>query len=270
MQETITKVYGYMIGYGLDLIAAVLIFVVGKWAAKTASRLIEEMLVGTHVDATLAKFIKHLSYGAFMAFVIIAALSKVGVQTTSLVAIIGAAGLAVGLALQGSLSNFAAGVILILFKPFKVGDAIEAGGTMGTVDEIQIFTTVINAPDNRRIIIPNAKITGDIITNFTDVPHRRLEMKFCISYSDDMKKAKDVLMKLMTSDPRVLKEPKPFVAVAELADYSVVLVCRPWVKPSDYWDVYYDLTEKGKLTLEENGLTIPFPQREVHMYEHKV
>lgn len=269
MEETITKVYGYMISYGLDLIAAVLIFVVGKWAAKTASRLIEEMLVGTHVDATLAKFIKHLSYGAFMAFVIIAALSKVGVQTTSLVAIIGAAGLAVGLALQGSLSNFAAGVILILFKPFKVGDAIEAGGTMGTVDEIQIFTTVINAPDNRRIIVPNAKITGDTITNFTDVPHRRIEMKFSISYNDDMKKAKEILLRLMASDARVLKDPAPFVAVSELADNSVNLICRPWVKPAEYWNVYYDLTEKGKLTLEENGMTIPFPQREVHIYEHK-
>jgi small conductance mechanosensitive channel len=269
MQETITKVYGYMIGYGLDLIAAVLIFVVGKWAAKTASRLIEDMLVRTHVDATLAKFIKHLSYVAFMAFVVIAALSKVGVQTTSLVAIIGAAGLAVGLALQGSLSNFAAGVMLILFKPFKVGDAIEAGGTMGTVDEIQIFNTVINAPDNRRIVVPNAKITGDNITNFSDVPHRRIELKFSISYSDDMKKAKDVLMKLMSSDPRVLKDPAPMVAVAELADYSVNLICRPWVKPVDYWNVYYDMTEKGKLALEANGMTIPFPQREVHMYEHK-
>jgi small conductance mechanosensitive channel len=270
MQETINKVYEYLIGYGFDLVAAILIFIVGKWVAKTASRLVEDMLIRTHVDATLAKFVKHLSYGAFMAFVIIAALSKVGVQTTSLVAIIGAAGLAVGLALQGSLSNFAAGVMLILFKPFKVGDAIEAAGTSGTVEEIQIFNTVINMADNCRIVVPNAKITNDNITNFTDIPHRRLELKFSISYSDDMKKAKEVLMKLMTSDPRVLKYPAPFVAVAGLGDYSVNLICRPWAKPTEYWDVYYDLTEKGKLTLEENGLTIPFPQREVHMYEHKV
>ena len=269
MQDTIDKIYGYMIGYGLDLIAAILIFILGKWLGKIAAKFIEGMLLKTHVDATLAKFVKHLFYGAFMAFVIIAALSKVGVQTTSLVAIIGAAGLAVGLALQGSLSNFAAGVILILFKPFKVGDAIEAGGTMGTVDEIQIFNTVINAPDYRKIIIPNAKITGDNITNFTDVPYRRLELKFCISYSDNMKKAKEVLMRLMTSDPRVLKDPAPFVAISELADNSVNIICRPWVRPTEYWNVYYDLTEKGKITLEENGMTIPFPQREVHIYEHK-
>jgi small conductance mechanosensitive channel len=269
MKQSIDKLYEYLISYGLDLIAAILIFVIGKWLAKIASRVIEDLLVKTQVDATLAKFVKHLSYGAFMAFVIIAALSKVGVQTTSLVAIIGAAGLAVGLALQGSLANFAAGVILILFKPFKVGDAIEAGGTAGTVDEIQIFNTVINAPDNRKVFVPNAKITGDNITNFSDVPHRRLEMKFAISYNDDMKKAKELLMKLIMADARVLKDPAPFVAVAELADNSVNLICRPWTKPTDYWSVYYDLTEKGKLVLEENGMTIPFPQREVHIYEHK-
>jgi small conductance mechanosensitive channel len=268
--QQLDKVYSYLITYGIDLVAGVIIFIVGKWVAKIAAKLIHDMMIRMQVDPTLAKFVRHLVYGAFMAFVIIAALSKVGVQTTSLVAIIGAAGLAVGLALQGSLSNFAAGVMLIIFKPFKVGDAVEAGGTIGTVDEIQIFNTVLNAPDNRRIIVPNAKITGDNITNFTDVPHRRIELKFSISYSDDMKKAKDVLMKLVTSDSRVLKDPAPMVAVAELGDYSINLVCRPWVKPAEYWDVFFDLTEKGKLALEENGLTIPFPQREVHMYEHKV
>ncbi|MBL8013430.1 MAG: mechanosensitive ion channel [Candidatus Omnitrophica bacterium] len=269
MEESLNKVYLYLITYGFDLLAAILIFFVGKWAAKTGSRFIEQMMIKTHVDATLAKFVKHLSYGTAMVFIIIAALSKVGVQTTSLVAVVGAAGLAVGLALQGSLSNFAAGVILILFKPFKVGDAVEAAGVTGSVDEIQIFNTVINAPDNRKIIVPNAKITGDNITNFTDVPNRRLELKFSISYGDDLRKAKDVLMKLMTADSRILKDPSPMVAVSELADNGVNLICRPWVKPSDYWNVYFDLIEKAKLGLEENGMTIPFPQREVHIYEHK-
>jgi small conductance mechanosensitive channel len=269
MQQSIDKIYGYLISYGIDLIAAIFIFIVGKWVAKTASRLVEDMLIRTHVDATVAKFVKHVSYVAFMAFVIIAALSKVGVQTTSLVAIIGAAGLAVGLALQGSLSNFAAGVILVLFKPFKVGDAIEAGGTMGTVDEIQIFNTVINAPDNRRVIVPNAKITGDNITNFTDIEHRRIDLKFGISYSNDMRKAKDLLMGLVKADPRILKYPEPVVAVSELADNSVNLVCRPWVKPAVYWDVYFDLTEKGKKVLEDNGMVIPFPQHEVYLYDQR-
>ena len=269
MQGTIDKLYGYLIGYGLDLLAAIAIFVIGKWIGKVAARLIQDMLLKANVDATLAKFVKHLFYGTFMAFVIIAALSKVGVQTTSLVAIIGAAGLAVGLALQGSLSNFAAGVILVLFKPFKVGDAIEAGGAMGVVDEIQIFNTVINAPDNRRIIVPNSKITGDNITNFTDIEHRRVDLKFGISYSNDMRKAKDLLMRLVKSDPRILKFPEPVVAVSELADNSVNLVCRPWVKPADYWNVYFDLTEKGKQVLEENGMVIPFPQHEVYLYDQR-
>lgn len=269
MQGTIDKLYGYLIGYGLDLLAAIAIFVIGKWIGKVAARLIQDMLLKANVDATLAKFVKHLFYGTFMAFVIIAALSKVGVQTTSLVAIIGAAGLAVGLALQGSLSNFAAGVILVLFKPFKVGDAIEAGGAMGVVDEIQIFNTVINAPDNRRIIVPNSKITGDNITNFTDIEHRRVDLKFGISYSNDMRKAKDLLMRLVKSDPRILKFPEPVVAVSELADNSVNLVCRPWVKPADYWNVYFDLTEKGKQVLEDNGMVIPFPQHEVYLYDQR-
>ncbi len=269
MQGTIDKLYGYLIGYGLDLLAAIAIFVIGKWIGKVAARLIQDMLLKANVDATLAKFVKHLFYGTFMAFVIIAALSKVGVQTTSLVAIIGAAGLAVGLALQESLSNFAAGVILVLFKPFKVGDAIEAGGAMGVVDEIQIFNTVINAPDNRRIIVPNSKITGDNITNFTDIEHRRVDLKFGISYSNDMRKAKDLLMRLVKSDPRILKFPEPVVAVSELADNSVNLVCRPWVKPADYWNVYFDLTEKGKQVLEDNGMVIPFPQHEVYLYDQR-
>lgn len=269
MQESIDKVYGYLISYGMDLIAAILIFVIGKWMAKVASKLIQEMLLKTHVDATLAKFVKHLAYGAFMAFVIVAALSKVGVQTTSLVAVIGAAGLAVGLALQGSLSNFAAGVMLILFKPFKVGDAVEAAGVTGSVEEIQIFNTVINALDNRRYIVPNAKITGDTITNFTDIERRLVDLRFSISYKDDLKKAKQVLLKMVQSDPRVLKEPGPVVAVIELAENSVNLVCRAWVRPSDHGNATFDFLERGKLALEENGMTIPFPQRDVYLHEYK-
>lgn len=268
MEESLNKVYLYLITYGFDLVAAVLIFFVGKWAAKTASRLIEGMLIKTHVDATLAKFVKHLAYGTAMVFIIIAALSKVGVQTTSLVAVVGAAGLAVGLALQGSLSNFAAGVILILFKPFKGGDSIEAAGVSGSVDEIQIFNTVINASDNRKVIIPNAKITGDNITNFSDIDRRLIDLKFFISYKDDTRKVRDVLLKLVNADPRVLKSPASSVAVLELRETSVSMALRAWVRPGDYGSVLLDLTEKSKIALEENGVAIGVP-KEVHLYEKK-
>lgn len=267
--SSLEKMYVYMMSYGIDLIAGVLIFMVGKWAAKVAAKLIHDMMIRMHVDPTLAKFVRHLGYGAFMAFVIIAALSKVGVQTTSLVAIIGAAGLAVGLALQGSLSNFAAGVMLIIFKPFKVGDAVEAGGVTGSVDEIQIFSTVIHAPDNRRIIVPNSKITGDNITNFTDIENRMVDLRFSISYKDDLRKAKDVLLKMAQSDARVLKSPAPAVMVVELAANSVNLSCRAWVKPSDHWNVTVDFLERGKLALDANGMTIPLPQREVYLHDYK-
>lgn len=263
------KVYEYLINYGIDLVAGIIIFIVGKWAAKVASKLIHEMMIKTHVDPTLAKFIRHLIYGAFMAFVIIAALSKVGVQTTSLVAVIGAAGLAVGLALQGSLSNFAAGVILIIFKPFRVGDAIEAAGITGSVDEIQIFSTVIHAPDNRRIIVPNSKITGDNITNFSDIERRMVDLKFAVSYKDDLRKAKEVLLKMAQADQRVLKNPVPVVVVAELGQNSVVLASRSWVKPGDHPNVTADFLEKGKLALDASGMTIPLPQREVYLHDYK-
>jgi len=154
-----------------------------------------------------------------------------------------------------------------LFKPFRIGDFVQAGGTMGTVQEIQIFNTILASPDNRKIIIPNSKISSDTITNFSSIDHRRIDMVFGISYEDDMKKAKEVLMNLVTSDERILKEPAPLVAVSELGDSSVNLVCRPWVKPADYWAVFFDLTEKGKEELEKAGCSIPFPQRDVHIYE---
>ena len=200
---------------------------------------------------------------------VIAALNRLGIQTTSLIAIIGAAGLAVGLALQGSLANFAAGIMLILFKPFKVGDVIEAGGALGVVTEIQIFNTILNTPDNKRVIIPNNKVTGDNITNITGTDKRRVDMVFGISYTDDIKKAKEILEQVVQSNPLVLKDPRHTIAVSELADSSVNLVCRPWVRTEDYWNVYFDITEKGKIALEEGGMTIPFPQRDVHLYQER-
>jgi len=245
-QEILDKVYEFAITYGISLMAAILIFIIGKWAAKVLSRFVEKLMDKAKVEKTLASFVSHIVYFGLMVVVVIAALNKLGIQTTSFIAIIGAAGLAVGLALQGSLSNFAAGVLLVIFKPFKVGDFIEAGGVMGTVQEVQIFNTVLNAPDNRRIIVPNAQVTGTSITNFSDIKNRRIDLIFGISYSDSMKKAKEVLLEVVKSDPRILKDPAPVVAVSELGDSSVNLVCRPWVKPGDYWAVYFDVRKKEK------------------------
>ncbi|HQJ16020.1 MAG TPA: mechanosensitive ion channel [Candidatus Omnitrophota bacterium] len=269
MQEIWDKVSVYALDYGLRLIYAILILIIGKWIARLVTNLIEKAMITGKLDQTLASFTKSLAFIGLMAFVIIAALNKLGIETTSFIAIIGAAGLAVGLALQGSLANFAAGVMLIIFKPFKVGDFVEVAGKMGTVVEIQMFNTIIDQPDNRRMIVPNSKVTGDIITNFSDLKMRRIDLVFGISYGDDMKKAKDALEKVCSEDARILKDPKPTVAVSELAESSVNLVCRPYVKPADYWSVYFDTVEKGKLALEKAGCTIPFPQRDVHMYQAK-
>jgi len=269
MEGILDKIYEFAITYGISFLAAILIFIIGKWVARVISNLIEKMMLKAKVEPTLTSFVRNIIYVGLMVFVIIAALNKLGVQTTSFIAVIGAAGLAIGLALQGSLANFAAGVLLILFKPFKVGDFIQAGGTMGTVKEIQIFNTVLSAPDNRKEIVPNAQVTGGNITNFSDIEKRRIDLVFGISYEDNMKKAKDVLLDVVNSDPRILKDPAPVVAVSELADSSVNLVCRPWVKPTDYWAVYFDVVEKGKEELEKNGITIPFPQRDVHLYQEK-
>jgi len=269
MEEVLDKLYGYITQYGLSFLAAVLIFIIGKWLARILSNVVEKLMVKANVEKTLASFTKNITYVALMVFVVIAALGKLGVQTTSLIAVIGAAGLAVGLALQGSLSNFAAGVLLVIFKPFKVGDFIEAAGTVGTVKDIQIFCTVLDHFDNRRIVVPNAKITADNITNFSAIEKRRVDLVFGISYSDDIKTAKQALEKVVSSDSRILKEPKTVIAVSELGDSSVNLVCRPWVKPQDYWDVTFDTLENGKFELEKNGITIPFPQHDVHLFKEK-
>lgn len=269
MQENMNKIFEYLVLYGLNIVFAALIFFIGKMLARFISNLVETIMEKTHIEKTLASFVKNLTYFGLMAFVIIAALGKLGVETTSLIAMLGAAGLAVGLALQGSLANFAAGVLIVLFKPFKVGDFIAVADTMGTVKEIQIFCTILDHFDNRRIIVPNAKITGDSITNFSAIEKRRVDLVFGISYSDNIKTAKEALQKVVDSDPRVLKDPAPVIAVSELADSSVNLVCRPWVKPGDYWAVYFDTLENGKMELEKNGITIPFPQRDVHMYQEK-
>jgi small conductance mechanosensitive channel len=197
---------------------------------------------------------------------VLAALSTVGVQTASFVAVLGAAGLAVGLALQGSLANFAAGVLLILFRPFRVGDVVEAGGVMGKIEEVQIFTTHFCSFDNKAIIVPNAQITGGTITNFSAKPTRRVDLVFGVSYSDDLSQVKKVLEEILTQDDRVLEDPAPVVNIASLGDSSVNFNCRPWVKAEDYWDVYFDLMKTVKERFDAEGISIPFPQRDVHLF----
>jgi small conductance mechanosensitive channel len=209
--------------------------------------------------------VQNLCYVVLLTFVVIAALANIGLQTASFVAVLGAAGLAVGLALQGSLSNFAAGVLMLIFKPIRVGDFVEAGGAKGSVKEVGIFTTILNSPDNVRIIVPNSQIMGSSISNYTVNGTRRVDMVIGVSYEDDLKKAKKVIEDVLAADGRILADPAPVVAVSALADSSVNFVVRPWVKVADYWPTYFDLTAQIKVALEKGGLTIPFPQRDVHV-----
>jgi small conductance mechanosensitive channel len=264
-REILNELYAYLAEYGLKILAAVAIFVVGRWIARLLSGLVGKALGRAKVDETLVRFVRDLCYVALLTFVIIAALAKIGIQTASFVALIGAAGLAVGLALQGSLANFASGVLMLIFKPMRIGDFVEAGGAKGSVKEIGIFTTILASPDNVRIVVPNSQVMGGNISNYTINGTRRVDMVFGIAYEDDLKKAQSVIEKVLAAEERILPEPAPVVAVSELADSSVNFVVRPWVNVADYWNVYFDLTAKIKIALEANGLTIPFPQRDVHM-----
>jgi len=265
----IGKVYELITIYGIRVIGALVILVIGRWVAKGIALFIKRLMTNRKTDETLVGFIADLSYVALLAFVIIAALNQLGIQTASFIAVLGAAGLAVGLALQGSLSNFAAGVLMIIFKPLRVGDFVEAGGTAGVVEEVQIFTTVLKTPDNKMIIVPNSKIMGDNIINYSAKGTRRVDLVFSIAYSDDIDTARRVILETAENDSRVQGDPKPVALVSELADSSVNLTLRAWTSANDYWDVYFDMIEKVKKSFDIQGITIPFPQRDVHYYEHK-
>lgn len=252
--------------YAINIASALAVLFIGRWMAKILARLFKKLLVKSKVDETLVAFGGNVAYALLLAFVAVAALNRLGVETTSLAAAIAAAGLAIGLALQGSLSNLAAGVMIIAFRPFRIGDYIEAGGTAGAVADISIFTTTFKTPDNKTVIVPNAQITGGNIINYSAQRERRLDLVFGIGYGDDLKKAKDVLEGILAEDPRVLKDPAPVVAVLSLGDNSVNIAVRPWVKKLDYWDAHFAITEKVKLRFDEEGITIPYPQRDVHLY----
>ena len=231
--------------------------------------IIRSVMRKANLDQTIRRFVSNMSYAVLLVFVVLAALNQLGIQTTSFIAILGAAGLAVGLALQGSLANFAAGFLMIIFKPFKVGDFIEGAGVAGVVEEIQVFTATLKTADNKTIIVPNAKMTSDNIINWSAKGTRRVDMTFGIGYNDDIDKAKSVMAEVLSKDSRILQDPAYQIAVVELADSSVNFVVRPWVKVEDYWGVYFDATENIKKALDANGISIPFPQRDVHIYQEK-
>jgi small conductance mechanosensitive channel len=254
--------------YGLKVVAAIVILIVGRWVALGIRRMIKRLMKRSQIDDTINKFVGNLTYIALLVFVVLAALSQLGIQTTSFIAILGAAGLAIGLALQGSLANFAAGFLMIIFRPFKVGDFIEGAGVAGTVEEIQIFTTSLVTPDNKTVIVPNAKMTSDNIINWTVKGTRRVDLVMGIGYDDDIDKAKQIMQDVLAADDRILDTPSPQIAMVELADSSVNFVVRPWVNAGDYWTVYFDVTEKIKKAFDANNISIPFPQRDVHLYQH--
>lgn len=255
--------------YGPKLLAAIVIFFVGKMIASWVKKLVGRIMGKGSVDPLIIGFTSSIVYIGMMVFVVMATLGQIGIQTTSFIAVLGAAGLAIGLALQGSLSNFAAGFLLIMFRPFKVGDFIEAAGVTGKVNVIQIFTTTLTTPDNKTIIVPNAKLGGDNIINYSTQATRRVDMTVGVSYDADLKQVRNILEDIITADTRVLQDPTHQIVVGELADSSVNFYIRAWVNSADYWDVYYDANESVKQRLDEAGIGIPFPQRDVHLYEHK-
>lgn len=250
--------------YGLRILGAILIFYIGKKVAKWLSGITIKAMQKSQMDETLCKFFSNVIYGALLAVVILAALANLGVETTSFVAMFGAVGLAVGLAFKDTFSNIGAGVLLIVFRPFKVGDFVSVGGESGTVEEINLFSVYLTTPDNKLIIMPNGNTVGSTIVNFSAKATRRVDFLFGVGYEDDLKLVKSTLNEIILEDSRVLQDPSPLVAVSELADSSVNFVVRVWVKSEDYWGVYFDTIEKVKLAFDAKGISIPYPQVQLH------
>lgn len=266
--ENVSALVGELVTrFGLRIIAAIAIFIIGTWLAKVIRRIVKNVLSKSRVDPTLIGFAGNLAYIAVLTFVTIAALAQLGIQTASFIAVLGAAGLAVGLALQGSLSNFAAGVLMLIFRPFKVGDFIEAAGAKGVVNEIQIFTTTLKTPDNKTVIIPNGKLYGDNIINYSTESQRRVDLTFGIGYEDNVDQARQIILDVLEQDQRIFKEPAPIVGVIELGESSVNFAVWSWVNASDYLNVLFDLNETIKRRFDEAGINIPYPQREVHFFQ---
>lgn len=277
-EEPLTQLTGYWteaveliqttgMEFALNLITAILIFYIGKAVIGILVRALRKLMQKNDVDATLTSFVSNLVRMTLLVFVVIAAITQLGVPSAQFVAVVGAAGLAVGLALQGSLSNFAAGVLIVLFRPYKVGDYVEAAGISGTIEQVQILTTVLKTPDNKQIIVPNGQIMDSIITNYSANDRRRVDLVVGVSYDDDLDKVRKTLEELVAADDRILADPACTIAVSELADSSVNFIVRPWVKTADYWGVHFDLTEAIKKRFDREGISFPFPQQDVHLYQ---
>jgi small conductance mechanosensitive channel len=257
---------GSIVGFWLmNILYAGLIVFVGRIAVKWIIKLSRKLMVRANLDPILINFLSVIANAVLMLFILIAALDQLGVDTTSMIAVLGAAGLAVGLALKDSLQNFAAGVMLIMFRPFKIGDFVEAGGTSGIIEHISIFNTIMKTGDNREVIVPNGQIYADTITNYSAKDTRRIDMVFGIGYGDDLLKAKQLLSDIVINHPKVLADPAPVIRVSELADSSVNFDVRPWVGADDYWPVRSELIEQVKLSFDDNGISIPFPQMDLHV-----
>lgn len=254
---------------GISLLMALAILIVGRQLVKLILRLITVALEKSKVEDTVRIFVTNLLNTLLMILVFIAAINQLGIETTSIIAVLGAAGLAIGLALQGSLSNFAAGILIVIYRPYKVGDYIEAGNHAGTVKDIQIFSTVLKTPDNKIVVVPNGSIMNGSIVNYSDQDTRRVDLIISCSYEDDIDKVRSVLEDILKKEKRILKDPKPQIAVAELADSSVNFIFRPWVKRTDYLPVYYSLLEEVKKRFDKEGISIPYPQSDVHIRNHK-
>ena len=248
------------------IILALIIYVVGKWVAKRIANFARKLMEGRDADPTLVNFLCNLAYAILLVAVILAALDTVGLPVTSLLAVVGAAGLAIGLALKDSLGNFAAGVMLVMFRPFSKGDFVEVAGVAGKVDEVRIFSTILTTADNKQVIIPNGQVAADTITNYTAKDERRVDMVFGVGYDDDLKVAREVLTRICSEHPKVLKEPALNIFVLNLGDSSVDFAVRPWAKTEDYWAVWGDVMEQAKVELEAAGCNIPYPQTDVHLH----
>jgi small conductance mechanosensitive channel len=266
MEEGISIINDYVLPWVVRLIIAAAIFFIGRILARTIADFLKKPMTKSGMAPMLVNFLSTMTYAALLIAVSLAAIDQVGININSLLAIVGAAGLAIGLALKDSLSNFAAGVMIIIFRPFKIGDFINAAGTAGVVDEIGLFCTLLHSPDNQRIIVPNSAIINGNITNVNTLGTRRIDLVVGISYDDNIAQARDIILGLIDADPRILKDPEPLVAMAEMADSSININVRPWVKSEDYSTVRAELLEIMKLSLEQAGMSIPFPQRDVHLY----
>ena len=258
-----------LVDLGIRLIAAIAIFVIGKWVARKLADSVKRLMERGDSDEMLVRFVRNMVYFLLLTFVIMAAISQVGIETTSFIAVLGAAGFAVGLALQGSLANFAAGVLLLIFRPCKVGHFIEGAGVSGVVEALHVFTTTLKTGDNKTVISPNGDLASGTIVNYSTQATRRVDLVFGIGYGDDIDKAKALMREEMGADDRILKDPAPTVGLVELADSSVNFVCRPWVNSSDYWSVLFDLNERIKKRFDAEGINIPYPQQDVHIVDYR-